>query len=108
MRRSSPRCSRAVFLWLVAGALYIAVCALLPTYVAARAPDKTLARTLGLANFLLSIFKPFLLFAKGLAALLLKPFGVPVTALGERVTKQEIRMMVDIGEERNTRSSRSR
>ena len=89
-----------VFLWLVTGALYIAVCALLPTYVAARAPDKTLARTLGLANFLLSIFKPFLLFAKGLAALLLKPFGVPVTALGERVTKQEIRMMVDIGEEK--------
>ena len=68
--------------------------------MAARAPDKTLARTLGLANFLLSIFNPFLLFAKGLAALLLKPFGVPVTALGERVTKQEIRMMVDIGEEK--------
>lgn len=89
-----------VLLWLVTGALYIAVCALLPTYVAARSPDKTLARTLGLANFLLSIFKPFLLFAKGLAALLLKPFGVPVTALGERVTKQEIRMMVDIGEEK--------
>ena len=78
----------------------IAVCALLPAYVAAHAPEKTLARTLGLANFLLSLAKPFLLCAKGLATLILKPFHVPVTALGERVTRQEIRMMVDIGEEK--------
>ena len=89
-----------VALWLLTGALYIAIGALLPTYVAAHAPEKTLARTLGLANFLLSLSKPFLLCAKGLATLILKPFHVPVTALGERVTKEEIRMMVDIGEEK--------
>ena len=71
----------AAALWLVTAVLYTAVCALLPAYVAAHAPEKTLARTLGLAN-------------------ILKPFHVPVTALGERVTKQEIRMMVDIGEEK--------
>ena len=90
----------AAALWLVTAVLYTAVCALLPAYVAAHAPEKTLARTLGLANLLLSLAKPFLLCAKGLATLILKPFHVPVTALGERVTKQEIRMMVDIGEEK--------
>ena len=89
-----------VLLWLAAGVVCIAVCALLPAYVAAHAPEKTLTRTLGLANFLLSLAKPFLLCAKGLATLILKPFHVPVTALGERVTRQEIRMMVDIGEEK--------
>ena len=90
----------AAALWLVTAVLYTAVCALLPAYVAAHAPEKTLARTLGLADLLLSLAKPFLLCAKGLATLILKPFHVPVTALGERVTKQEIRMMVDIGEEK--------
>ena len=90
----------AAALWLVTAVLYTAVCALLPAYVAAHAPEKTLVRTLGLANLLLSLAKPFLLCAKGLATLILKPFHVPVTALGERVTKQEIRMMVDIGEEK--------
>ena len=89
-----------VLLWLLTALLYISVCALLPTYVAAHAPEKTFARTLGLAMFLLTLFKPFLLFAKGLASLILKPFHVPVRALGERITKQEIRMMVDIGEEK--------
>ena len=89
-----------VLLWLLTALLYISVCALLPTYVAAHAPDKTFARTLGLAMFLLALFKPLLLFAKGLASLILKPFHVPVRALGERITKQEIRMMVDIGEEK--------
>ena len=49
---------------------------------------------------MLALFKPLLLFAKGLASLILKPFHVPVRALGERITKQEIRMMVDIGEEK--------
>ena len=89
-----------VLLWLLTALLYISVCALLPTYVAAHAPEKTFARTLGLAMFLLALFKPLLLFAKGLASLILKPFHVPVRALGERITKQEIRMMVDIGEEK--------
>lgn len=89
-----------VLLWLLTALLYISVCALLPTYVAAHAPEKTFARTLGLAMFLLTLFKPLLLFAKGLASLILKPFHVPVRALGERITKQEIRMMVDIGEEK--------
>ena len=89
-----------VLLWLLTALLYISVCALLPTYVAAHAPEKTFARTLGPAMFLLTLFKPLLLFAKGLASLILKPFHVPVRALGERITKQEIRMMVDIGEEK--------
>ena len=89
-----------VLLWLLTALLYISVCALLPTYVAAHAPEKTFARTLGLAMFLLALFKPLLLFAKGLASLILKPFHVPVRALGERITKQEIRKMVDIGEEK--------
>ena len=89
-----------VLLWLLTALLYISVCALLPTYVAAHAPEKTFARTLGMAMFLLTLFKPLLLFAKGLASLILKPFHVPVRALGERITKQEIRMMVDIGEEK--------
>ena len=89
-----------VLLWLLTALLYISVCALLPTYVAAHAPEKTFARTLGPAMFLLTLFKPLLLFAKGLASLILRPFHVPVRALGERITKQEIRMMVDIGEEK--------
>lgn len=41
-----------------------------------------------------------LLLSKALATLILRPFGIPATALAERVTKQEIRMMVDIGEEK--------
>ncbi len=89
-----------VGLWLLTGVLFTAVAALLPTYVASRAPEKTLERALGPARCLLAALKPLLLLSHGLAGLLLKPFGVPAVALAERVTKEEIRMMVDIGEEK--------
>ncbi len=82
--------------------LYIAVCALLPAYVAARAPEKTLRAHAGAGRT--SCFRwpsPSCCFAKGLATLHPQALRhVPVTALGERVTNQEIRMMVDIGEEK--------
>lgn len=87
-------------LWLLTGVLYTAVCALLPAYVAARDPEGTLARTLRPARLILGALRPLLLLSKALATLILKPFGIPATALSERVTKQEIRMMVDIGEEK--------
>ena len=87
-------------LWLLTGILYTAVCALLPAYVAARDPERTLSRTLRPARLILGVLRPVLMLSKALATLILKPFGIPATALGERITKQEIRMMVDIGEEK--------
>ena len=87
-------------LWLLTGILYTAVCALLPAYVAARDPERTLLRTLRPARLILGVLRPVLLLSKALATLILRPFGIPATALAERVTKQEIRMMVDIGEEK--------
>ena len=89
-----------VGLWLLTGVLFTSVAALLPTYVASRAPQETLARALGPARFLLGALRPLLLLSRAVAGLLLKPFGVPAVALAERVTKQEIRMMVDLGEEK--------
>ena len=89
-----------VLLWLVTGALYIAVCALLPTYVAARAPEENACAHAGAGRLPALNFQALPALCQGVGGAALKPFGVPVTALGERVTKQEIRMMVDIGEEK--------
>ncbi len=87
-------------LWLLTGLAYAALAALAPAYIAAHAPEKTLRRCVGPAFFALRALKPVLLAAQGLAALVLKPFGVRPAAFSERITEREIRMMVDIGQEK--------
>ena len=83
-----------------AGLLCVGLAALLPAYVASNAPEKALRRTARTAWALATLFKPLLLISQGLAALLLRPFHLRPVAPSERVTEQEIRMMVDIGEEK--------
>ena len=87
-------------LWLATGLLYAALAALVPAYIASHAPEATLKRAVGLASLTLTALKPLLLAAQGLAALVIKPFGVRATAFSERITERDIRMMVDIGEEK--------
>mgnify|MGYP004614543017 FL=1 len=90
----------AMLLLIVYGMIAAAFTAVLPGSVASGKPEKALrnASLIGeSAIYVLSVItKP----ACWLAAAILKPFHIRIGSAAERVTEEDIRMMVDIGEEK--------
>lgn len=94
------RALAAVSVLLLTGILYHALCGLLPAYFAARAPERTLEVLSAPAWLLTGLFLPAFRLASLLARIVAKFFRLRPALCTERVTEQEIRMMVDLGEEK--------
>ena len=90
----------AMLILIVYGIIAAAFTAVLPGSVASGKPEKALrnASLIGeSAIYILSVItKP----ACWLAAAILKPFHIGIGSAAERVTEEDVRMMVDIGEEK--------
>jgi CBS domain containing-hemolysin-like protein len=86
-------------LLLVTALLYFIVSGLVPGYIAAHAPERTLNTTSGLTRLVLLVLTPFTALIGLLSKLLVTPMGVKAEYNDEVVTEDEILAMVDIGEE---------
>ncbi len=85
----------AVVVWLIHSVFIVYV----PKRIAAKSSEKLSLSLCGYSRMITSIMKPFLfvfvLLGKGIS----RVFGVKDSDVGEEVTEEEIRMMVDIGSE---------
>lgn len=73
---------------------------LLPKRIAGYYPDKIAFAVAPVLNFLFKLLKPFVLLFWGTTNLFLKLLGQNTNHKEEEVTEEEIRMMVDVGEEK--------
>lgn len=72
----------------------------IPGYLAAHAQQRLFDRISGLAEGTLFAICPLTKFSLFVGRLILKPFHIKPANANERVTEEEIRMMVDIGKEK--------
>lgn len=80
--------------------LYYALADLIPARVARKNPPATLERLSAPAYLLAGLCFPVHWLARLLASAALRPLNIPIDGDADRVTEQEIRMLVDIGEEK--------
>ncbi len=93
--------SLALLLMLIVyGIFFAAFTAVLPGSIASGKPEKALRDISLICEVILAVFGVFIKPACWLAAMLLKPFHIRIGSAAERVTEEDIRMMVDIGEEK--------
>ena len=71
-----------------------------PGYLAAHAQQRLFDRAAPLASWILAILSPLSKFCLLIGRLILRPFHVTPANANDHVTEEEIRMMVDIGEEK--------
>ena len=79
--------------------LFFIISGLVPGYIAAHAPERTLNATSGLTRLILLVLTPFTALIGLVSKLLVTPLGVKAEYNEEVVTEDEILAMVDIGEE---------
>ncbi len=79
--------------------VYPAICRIVPERVARRHAERSLAALLPVVRSVDFIMRPVTAAERLIAGLLLRVFGVDPNAPDEEVTQEEIRAMVDIGEE---------
>lgn len=93
-------CLCALALVAVCLLVYAVFCQLIPKKVAMQAPCKTAVRFSGFIRLITCCMKPFVVFSRGAANLFVRIFGLDPKADEEKVTEEEIRMLVDEGEEK--------
>ena len=75
---------------------------LVPKRVAMKRTDKVVRRAVPVLRFMAAVVKPLVWLLSVSTNLVLRMFGIDPKDDGESVTEEEIRMMVDIGEEEGT------
>lgn len=80
--------------------VYAVLCQLVPKKVAMQDPEKTAVLFSGVVLLFYGLMKPFVLFTRGCADCFVRLFGLDPKADEEKVTEEEIRMLVDEGEEK--------
>ena len=82
--------------------VFLSIAGLFAGRVGANAGESALGMTAAPALACVYVLSPLTGLARLFAALLLKPFGIQLRGAQESVTEEEIRAMVDIGEEKGT------
>ncbi len=85
----------ALIVWLVHSVLIVFV----PKRIAAKSSERLSLSLCGYSRMITNIMKPFLAVFVFLGSIISRIFGVKEEDIGEEVTEEEIRMMVDIGSE---------
>lgn len=85
---------------LLALLLYAVFCQLVPKKIAMQDVEKTAVLFSGVVQAVAVCMKPFVLFTRGAADLIIRVFGMDPGADAQKVTEEEIRMLVDEGEEK--------
>ena len=80
--------------------LFLLFGTLLPRRLAVRDPEKTAKRLHGLANFFHHLFQPLASFSNTLSLGLMRLLGISAVEEIEQLTEDEIRLLVDVGEEK--------
>lgn len=80
--------------------LYITFCNILPKKVAMQNPEKTAVSFSWLVSLVFLLLRPFAWLCRGVANIFIAIFGLDPKADEEKVTEEEIRMLVDAGEEK--------
>lgn len=75
---------------------------LVPKRLAMHNSEGIALKVAGVLNFVSRAFRPFVAFLALSTNILVKPFGVEPNAVENNITEEEIRMMVDVGEENGT------
>ena len=73
---------------------------MIPRKLGGMKPESIAFATAGLVRFLNALFTPLYYICKGIAGLFLRLFGIDPHTEPEQVTEEEIRMMVDVGNEK--------
>lgn len=79
--------------------ILIAIGIIVPQKLGRRKPEKWGLRCIGFVSVVMTVLKPVILIVSGLAALILKIFGVDYSDDTENVTEEEIIFMVNEGQE---------
>lgn len=98
----APPIAQAVQLLLSASLIVLTLnvlCLLLPYKAACRHTQGAAFALAGFCRAAASLMRPFVLLNGALASLLARPFGAESADEPERATEEEIRMLVDVGEE---------
>ncbi len=88
--------------------IYPVCCRLVPERVAKRHAERSFMRLLPIIRLVDLVMRPFVLVERFIAGLILRLFGIDPNAPDEEVTQEEIRAMVDIGEESGVIESEER
>ena len=75
---------------------------LVPKRFAMQKPEPISMAIIGVLNLVEKLTRPFVMFLTWSTNVIIKMFGLDPNAVVEEVTEEEIRMMVDIGEEKGT------
>ncbi len=90
----------ALLLLILCAGTYYAFAGLVPSWAAKNGPEKALGRVLTPAYALCGLCFPLYKVARGIAVAALMPFRIKPNGDRGRVTEEQIRMLVDIGEEK--------
>ncbi|MGN0613224.1 MAG: hemolysin family protein [Porcipelethomonas sp.] len=90
---------RTILILLAGIVVTTALTEILPKKLAKKNTEKFAAAVAVPVKIYITILSPLSLLAYGITAVICKPFGVSVSAKEEAVTEEEIRMMVDAGNE---------
>lgn len=80
--------------------LYVTFCDILPKKIAMQNPEKTGVQFSLIVSVVSIVFRPFAWLCRGVANAFIAIFGLDPKADEEKVTEEEIRMLVDAGEEK--------
>lgn len=97
--RAYPALNAAVVL-AVLGLAHLVLVSYLPRRLAVHAPEKTGRSLLGFLTLLSALLRPLSWLVSGLTGLLLRLLGIDPRTESEEVSEEDIRLMVDMGEEK--------
>ncbi|MFA5199629.1 MAG: hemolysin family protein [Candidatus Omnitrophota bacterium] len=83
-------------------------CEVTPKILAAKHTEKTAIVTAPFMNVILTIFKPLILFLIGISSFILKIFGLSVNKKSPLITEEELRTMIEIGQQEGVLSEDQR
>lgn len=91
----------AMLIFLFIGILLMIVLGqMVPRKIGGNSPEKVAFVTLGITRFFYALLRPFFWITSGISNLLVRLFGIDPKQEPAQVTEEEIRMMVDVGNEK--------